>query len=160
MDDGLSVLQGYYDGLFSNGAFSALRQVYKAENYVAGLNERIIADGATITIPDLIDGMPPADLDVIVVITDAAQKNYVFSQGRWETADNLELDSVPPLAARNKEGLSCALAVEISETYGGGVGPRTSEKATRFNSSLMKLANQTFEPGLTRGWLARDYYNA
>lgn len=155
--DGLFSLQGYYDGLFSNGPFSALEQVYKTVSYTAGMNERIIADGATITIPDTIDGSPPEDLSVVVVITDATQKNYVFSQGRWEICDNLTLDSDAPLSARDREGLACTLAVELAETYGTQVGPRTFEKASRFNSSIMRFADMTFDGGVTNGWLARAY---
>lgn len=147
-DDAMTALQGYYDGLFAHGAFSALKQVYKAVDYTAGLNERIIADNATITIPDLINGIPPVDLSAIIVVTDTTQKNYVFSLGRWQVCDSLTLDSTAPLANRDQEGLACSLALEIAENYGTSVGPRVFEKATRFNSSLLKFAELAFERGV------------
>jgi hypothetical protein len=147
-DDALTALQGYYDGLFAHGAFSSLEQIYKDVDYTAGVNERIIADNATITIPDLIDGVPPADLSAVIVITDTTQKNYVFSLGRWQVCDSLTLDNTAPLANRDKEGLACSLALEIAENYGASVTPRVFEKANRFNSSLLQWQNMTFERGV------------
>lgn len=147
-EDALGVLQGYYDSLFAHGPFSSLEQVYALVDYEAGMNERIIANNITITIPDTIDGAPPADLSAVIVITDTTQKNYIFSLGRWQVCDSLTLDSTAPLANRDKEGLACSLAVELAETYGQPIGARVFEKATRFNSSLLKFAQMQYDRGL------------
>jgi hypothetical protein len=161
-DDGLVALQGYYDGLFAHGPFSALADVYTTENYTAKENERIVADGATITIPDTLEEgtRTPKDLSAVIVITDTTQRNYVFSLGRWEACDALTLDSEAPLSKRDKEGLACALAVDLAESYAQAVGPRVMEKASRFNSSLMQWADMSFPKGLTNAWLVRDLNRA
>ena len=160
IEDGLLVAQGYYEGLFAHGPFSALTDVYTTANYTAKENERIVADGATITIPDLIETRTPKDLSAVIVITDTTQKNYVFSLGRWQACDALTLDSEAPLANRDQEGLACALALEIAENYGTQAGPRVFEKASRFNSSLLQWADMSFPSGLTNGWLVRDLNDA
>lgn len=151
--NGLFALQGYYDGLFSYGQFSALKEVYATANYTAGENERIIADNATITIPDTIatDGglRTPHDLSAIVVVTNTAQTNYIFSNGRWETCSALTLASTAPLSSRDAEGLACSLAMDLAETYGTSVGPRAMEKASRFQSGIMRFADMTFDRQLT-----------
>jgi hypothetical protein len=156
---GLTVLQGMYDQMFTGAQFARLTDVYATEDYTAKENERIIADNATITIPDTIDvesGEPrtPRDLSAIVVITDVTELHYVFSGGRWETAHALTLDSTAPLATRDKVGLAALLAMYLSEAFGpsAALGPMWTRKAMQFQGSL------SYKLGSTQDAAATDHF--
>jgi len=157
---GLEKLQSFYDELFSNGQFSALADVYATADYTAQENERIIADNATITIPDTItDGSEtrtPNDLSVVVVITDTAQQNYVFSNGAWEGCHALTLDSPAPLSSRSRDGLAATLATRMT-AFRVPIMPEIAAKATRFESSITRMAPMTFDAALTNLWLSDRY---
>lgn len=139
-DLGLEVLQGMYDAMFADGMFGRLTDYYATANYTAEEGQRIIADGATITVPDVItnDGDPrtPRDLAAIAIITDTDELNYVFSGGRWELASNLTLDSTAPLATRDTIGLASLLAIELGATFGKEPLPATIRRGLSFKGSV------------------------
>jgi hypothetical protein len=138
--EGLDALQALYDCMFADGPLGPFVEIYATDDYTAKENERIIADNATITIPDTIEECgvlrTPKDLSAVIVVTDTTQKNYVFSLGRWHSCDGLTLDSVAPLAARDKTGLAAALALQVSEMFGASVGPQTTRRAYQFKGSI------------------------
>lgn len=139
-NEGMVALQSLYDSMFADGPLGPFADVYTTEDYTAQENERIIADGATITIPDTIeeDGITraPTDLSAVIVVTDTTQKNYVFSLGRWEVCDSLTLDSAAPLAARDATGLAALLAIQYAEMFGAQLPPATAQRGMRFKGSL------------------------
>ena len=139
-DEGMVALQSLYDGMFADGPLGPFTDVYATDDYTAKENERIIADGATNTIPDTIEEndavRTPKDLTAVIVITDTTQKNYVFSLGRWEICDSLTLDSDAPLAARDKTGLAALLAIEYAEMFGAQLPPATAQRGIRFKGSI------------------------
>ena len=148
----LKVMQGMYDSMFADGQFSKLTDVYATANYTAKENERIIADNATITIPDTIDDRTPRDLSAIVVITNLTELHYVFSGGRWETAHALTLDSVAPLASRGSDGLAALLAIYYAEAFGGALGPMWTRRGHQFRGSL------SYKIGSTRDVVAGESF--
>lgn len=139
-DEGLSALQSLYDSMFADGPLGPFTDVYATANYTAKENERIIADNATIIIPDTItlDGVvrTPKDLTAVVVITNTTKLQYVFSLGRWEIAHALTLDADAPLALRDKTGLAALLAVQYAEMYGAELPPATAQRGMRFKGNL------------------------
>jgi hypothetical protein len=155
-ETGLTVLQSMYDAMFANGQFARLTDVYATADYTAKENERIVADNATITIPDTIDlngeVRTPRDLSVIIVVTDVDELNYVFSSGRWELASNLTLDSTAPLALRDNAGLSALFAMYYTEAFGSSLAPMWIRKALQFQGSL------SYKLGTTQDVKAAVYY--
>jgi hypothetical protein len=149
-DEGLVALRSLYDDMFSSGFLGPFTDIYATSDYTAKENERIIADGATITIPDTIeDGSElrvPVDLSAVIVVTDTAQKNYVFSMGRWQVCDGLTLDSEAPLANRGVAGLAALLALTYSEMFGASLQPATGQLAMRFKGSLSNRFSTAAEP--------------
>lgn len=150
-DEGLKALQSLYDSMFADGPLGPFTDVYATANYTAQENERIIADGVTITIPDTIedDGetRTPKDLTAVIVITDTTQKNYVFSLGRWQVCDALTLDSTAPLANRDVTGLAALLALQYSEMFGASLPPKTERRAYQFKGALShKFATKRDDP--------------
>ena len=138
--EGLTALQSLYDSMFADGPLGPFTDVYATETYTAQENERIIADGVTITIPDTIiengETRTPKDLTAVIVITDTTQKNYVFSLGRWQVCDALTLDSTAPLANRDVTGLAALLALQYSEMFGASLLPMTERRAYQFKAAL------------------------
>lgn len=140
-DEGLVAMQSLFDSMFSGGLLGPFTDVYATEDYTAKENERIIADNATITIPDTIEvygdeDRTPIDLSAVVVITDTTELKYVFSLGRWEACHALTLDSTAPLAERDKTGLAALVAMEYCEMFGAQLPPATAQRAMRFKGSL------------------------
>jgi hypothetical protein len=140
-DEGMNALQSLYNSMFSKGPLGPFTEVYATEDYTAKEDERIIADNATITIPDTIEvygeqDRTPKDLSAVVVITDTTRNQYVFSLGRWEVCHDLTLDSVAPLAERDKTGLAALLAVEYAEMFGASLLPATQMRARRFMGEI------------------------
>ncbi len=139
--EGLTALQSLYDSMFADGPLAPFADVYATEAYTAQENERIIADGVTITIPDTIiengETRTPKDLTAVIVITDTTQKNYVFSLGRWQVCDSLTLDSTAPLANRDKAGLAALLAMQYAEMFGAELPPMTARRAMDFRGKLV-----------------------
>ena len=137
--EGLTALQSLYDSMFADGPLGPFTDVYATETYTAQENERIIADGVTITIPDTIiengETRTPKDLTAVIVITDTTQKNYV-SLGRWQVCDALTLDSTAPLANRDVTGLAALLALQYSEMFGASLLPMTERRAYQFKAAL------------------------
>lgn len=138
--EGMDALQALYDRMFADGPLGPFTDVYATSDYTAKENERIIADNATITIPDTFDDggelRTPKDLSAIIVVTDTTQKNYVFSLGRWQIADSLTLDSEAPLANRDRVGLAALLAVQFAEMFGAVLPPETTRRAYQFKGRI------------------------
>lgn len=138
--EGMIALQSLYDGMFADGPLGPFTDVYATEDYTAQENERIVADNATITIPDTIeeDGVTrtPKDLSAVIVITDTTQKNYVFSLGRWQVCDALTLDDDAPLANRDATGLAALLAIQYAEMFGAQLPPATTQRGMRFKGNI------------------------
>lgn len=150
-DLGMEVLQGMYDGMFAGSMFGRLEDYYATENYTAEENQRIIADNATITIPDVIndDGTDrtPRDLSAIAIVTDTDEINYVFSGGRWELASNLTLDSTAPLATRDAIGLASLLAIDLAAAFGKEPPPAVRRRGIAFRGSVSyKLGSTRTDP--------------
>jgi hypothetical protein len=150
--EGMTALQSLYDSMFSHGPLGPFTEVYATEDYTAKEDERIIADNATITIPDSIevygdDPRTPTDLAAVVVITDTTRLQYVFSLGRWEVCHGLSLDDVAPLAERDKTGLAALLAKEYAEMFGAQLTPATMMRAMRFQGDLSsRFSTKSAEP--------------
>jgi len=150
--EGMAALQSLYDSMFSHGPLGPFTEVYATEDYTANEDERIIADNATITIPDSIevygeDPRTPTDLAAIVVITDTTRNQYVFNLGRWEVCHDLTLDSVAPLAERDKTGLAALLAKEYAEMFGAQLPGATMLRALRFMGDLSsRFSTKSAEP--------------
>lgn len=154
---GLTILQGMFDSMFADGQFSSLTDVYVNFAYTAKENERIRADGVTVTKPALIDvegttQRTPRDLSAIVVITNAGQENYVFTDGAWIACHGLTLDSVAPLATRGKDGLAALLAMYFAEAFGTQLGPMWTRRGNQFRGSL------SYKLGSTRDAATNEYY--
>ena len=140
-EEGMAALQSLYDSMFSHGPLGPFTEVYATEDYTAGEDERIIADNATITIPDTIDvygetPRTPTDLAAVVVITDTTRLQYVFSLGRWEVCHGLTLDDTAPLAERDKTGFAALLAKEYAEMFGAQLPGATMLRGMRFMGDL------------------------
>jgi hypothetical protein len=137
--NGLIVLQGMYDDMIAAGTLGELTDVYKTADYTAKEFERIYADGATITLPDLItddgDTRHPRDLAVIAV-NDGTLKTYVW-ENSWTALFGLTLDSDAPFATRGKDGLACWLASNWVDTFGGEVSNAVLTRGRRFHSILL-----------------------
>lgn len=152
---GLTVLQGIYDGMFADGQFAKLTDVYTTENYTAQENERIHAATATVTLPATVDEYEPRkprDLSAVVVISNTGQRNHVFSGGAWETCHGLTLDSTAPLASRGKDGLAALLAMYFAEAFGTQLGPMWVNRGNQFRASL------SYKLGSTQSPATADYY--
>ncbi len=148
--EGMTALQSIYDSMFSDGPLGPFVDVYTTENYTAQENERIIAVGATVTIPDTIEEYDiiraPKDLSAIVTTIDGAQTNRVYSINQWQVCNDLNLDSEPPLANRDEAGLAALLAMYYSEMYGTSLPPMTTRRAMEFRGRLS--AKQSSDRGL------------
>lgn len=149
---GMNALQSLYDHMFSHGPLGPFTEVYATEDYTAGEDERIIADNATITIPDTIevygdDPRTPTDLAAVVVITDTTRLQYVFSLGRWEVCHALTLDDTAPLSERDRTGLAALLAKEYCEMFGAQLPGATMLRGLRFLGDLSsRFSTKSAEP--------------
>jgi hypothetical protein len=148
--EGLLALQSLYDGIFADGMLGPFTDVYATSNYTAQENERIIADNATITIPDTITEAgtvrTPMDLSAVIVVTDTTQRNYVFSLGRWQRCDALTLGSDAPLSNRNLLGLAAWLSGHYCEMFGAQLPPNIYQTGMRFKGSLLNNMSTAREP--------------
>mgnify|MGYP003659349723 CR=1 FL=1 len=141
-EHGLIVLQGIYDDWMGRGMFGRLKDIYTTDDYTAEEGDRIFADGATITLPELMDGdRVPRDL-ACVSVDDGDLRHYVWD-GEWVELTRLALSSECPLSARDPAGLSSLLAIQLAESFGEQCGPATAAKGLRFQAGLMAKANST-----------------
>lgn len=150
-DAGMTVLQSLYDSMFADGPLGPFTEVYATSAYTAKENERIVTNGAVITIPQTItegsETRKPYDLTAVIVINGSAQENNVFSLGRWQTAHDLTLNSEAPLAERDKAGLAALFAMEFAEMFGAELPPRTTARGFRFKGAIsQKLATKRDDP--------------
>lgn len=153
-DAGLSALIGMYEGWVSDGMFGRLKDVYKTEDYTAEEGQRIYSTGGTVTLPLTIDSGPderaPYDLSAIS-IHDGEWHHWLWD-GAWIELTGLTLDSDAPLASRDREGLSSALAAYLAEGFGGSVGPKTELRGARFLNSI------SLKFGSTQAARETDYF--
>lgn len=122
--DYLAVLQDLYVTWVDKGRFGALTEVIATADYTAGENERIRADGHTITFPlnitDADTGLnrAPNDLALVVVITagqEPVRKIYDANRGEWVSLTGLTANGEAPLSSRGQDGLAACLAVQIAD---------------------------------------------
>lgn len=137
--DGLVALQSLYNGWAASGMFGWLKDVLAKEDYEAQPGERVEANGFAVMLPTVVDrdGVdgPPKDLSFIQI--DYA--SHVYDAGAWVALADLTLDSDAPLSARNRLGLSAALAVNWVEAFGSDALNKTIVRnANLFNRSLMQ----------------------
>lgn len=151
LDDGLFVVQSFYDNLVQGRFFGALTPVYVTSDYTAKEFERVFITSGTVTLPTtVLDGAvvrQPRDLAAITVI-DGAPAHYVWDDA-WVSLSGLTLDSAAPLASRGQDGLACAIAKNWCEMFGFALSATVESKADRFLSSLMRIPDLTFERALT-----------
>lgn len=151
--DGLDVVQGLYDGWATNGMFGCLTEIIATEDYEAREGERVRADtGVTVTLPTTItecgEDRTPYDLAMIVVVQDGASQVSIYDAfaGAWVRLDGLTVDTVPPLMRRDRDGLSCCVAVAYVDEFGGNIGASTANKAASFRVSLSMRSGNAYRP--------------
>lgn len=147
LNDTFEALKGLYRQLVNDGTFGRLSDVVPITNYVAGENQRIFRNTAsveTITFPELVTtdcgDLPPLDLSVIVIV-DAFSEiggTYIYDvpTRKWVNVSDLTLDDEAPLSSRDPEGLKALLATQIIDEYGNQLGAATVRQAAGFQSSL------------------------
>jgi hypothetical protein len=138
LDDGMFVLQSIYQRI-ADTALAASDEIYIADDYTAGENERIYSTG-TVTLPDLIDDGSDRrvkDLASVQYNEGDGWQTWISDRGDWVRVDDLESSDEAPLSSRNKEGLACLVAVEYAGTFGAlEIDAATVQKARRFQSQL------------------------
>ncbi len=148
-NDALETLKGVYRRLIADGAFGVMAEISVEGAYTACPGQRITAGPeANITLPDQATDM------AIVCIVDPARNQvdeYVFDgrSKKWDTIDDLDLTAPAILANRDPLGLSCYLAIELSDEYGQQPSQVTIQNAARWQISIMH--NWSVEPAVTRG---------
>lgn len=147
---GLEALQAMYDGWVENGMFGRLTDIYKTANYEAKEGERVITPSSTITLPATVDSSDgeraPRELSCIVKIVGGVQTSYVYHKGQWITLGGLTLASDAPFADRGAFGLSAALAMMITETFGATLTASTANAARQFLGGLSYKLGATPKP--------------
>lgn len=147
LNDTLEALKGLYRQLINNGTFGRLSDVVPITNYVAGENQRIFRNTASvesITLPDLVSvdcgDLPPLDLSVIVIVDafGTLSNTYVYDvpTRAWVGIDGLTVDDEAPLSSRDPLGLQSLLATQIIDEYGNQLGAAALRQAASFQSSL------------------------
>ena len=131
-ETGLSVLQSIFDRIVDKRVF---KPVIASGIYDANEGERI-SGAASVVLPTVIEDdcedRPPHDRAMIQYDIGAGMLTFAWDRTAWTALDGLSLNSSVPFA-RNSEGLSALVALELSETYpGAAVGPFTVRKAQQW----------------------------
>jgi hypothetical protein len=154
-------LKSYYQKLINAGAFGALIDVIPSTtDYEAGENERIVHDGSvTVTLPvqlplqyqssdygwvsystDIGLVRPPRDLSVISIVdTESGDiEDYLYDNRlrSWIDVNSLVAGDTAPLSHRDENGLACALALRIADSFGQQSTESMARAATRFEEAL------------------------
>lgn len=141
----LSILKAMFREAVDSGLFGRLTEYVATEDYEAEEQQRVFADGFTITLPDEVedaytgDTRKPRDLAMIQVVDDGADPQvsvYDAHKAAWARLDNLTLSGTCPLAARNRHGLECALARRLSGTFQKPIPESTAGYASGLSSIL------------------------
>lgn len=148
-DDGLESLKGIYRRLIADGALGVLTEIAVEGTYTACPGQRISAGpNADITLP-----ADAPDMSVICIVDPARNQTdeYVFDgrSKKWDTIDDLDLTAPAILANRDPLGLSCYLAIELSDEYGQQPSQITVQNAARWQIGITH--NWSVEPAVTTG---------
>lgn len=160
----LWALEGMMTGMLHEGVFGRVRDAYAIDDHTGQENIRVIAsadDALTITWPDTYeydvgdtipddDGLdtenrPPRDLAVFSVADGEETVTYIYDSylGRHVRLDGLSLSGECPLAQRDREGLACMLAIDLSADFPGSIlTPQTVERARRFRGAISNPPSQ------------------
>lgn len=137
-DEGMTVLSSFYNRL-AETALTTSVELYEEDDYEAEEGDRVYCLGA-VTLPTTIDDggeRRPHDLAAIQYNeSGAGWQTWISDRGDWVRTDDLSESDAAPLSARNVEGLSALVAIELAETFGKQVGPDTIAKARRFQSQM------------------------
>jgi hypothetical protein len=161
-DDGLTAMQGMFDGWVSNGMFGRLNDVYKTVNYTALEGDRVRYPAtATITIPTTYaengaegSERAPRDLSLIETYdtTNSTRSVQLWDRNGWVELTGLTLTSTAPLGDRDKFGLAAALADHYGEMFGASLPPNIARRAQQFRTSL------SYKLGSTRDRATAVYF--
>lgn len=157
----LQSLKSYYQKLINSGAFGALVDVIPSVSvYNAGENERIVHDGTvTVTLPeelplsyrssdygwtsysdDLGTMRPPSDLSVVSIVDTStntiADHLYDNRLRVWVNIVAISAGDPAPLSHRDENGLACALALRLADSFGQQPTQDMLTSATRFEEAL------------------------
>lgn len=148
-EDALETLKGIYRRLITDGAMGVLSDIEVEGEYTALPGQRITAGpDATITLPET-----ARDMATVCVVDPARNQvdEYIFDghSKKWTTIDDLTLTSAAILANRDPLGLSCALAIELSDEYGQAPTELTVRNAARWQIGITH--NWSAEPVTARG---------
>lgn len=155
--DALIVVQGFYDNLMQGEFFGGLTDVYATDDATANEFERITTNGYTITLPTTIsdpDGTR-TPRDTAIISLDGV---FHIWDGEWRQVSGLSLDSYAPLSSRGSNGLACAIARDLADTYQTPIGVMTAKNADSFLSSLCRFSDMTAPAGLPTGLESRQWY--
>lgn len=138
--DALDVLNSLYEHWVDAGLFGKLTEYDADADYEAKEWERVRSNGFAVTTPTVIttdNDRIPYDL-ALVVVAKTSPEFHLFDAlvGDWVRLDSLTLDDVAPLSNRGRDGLACALAIAITDEYGGDAGPNTKRTAAQFMMGL------------------------
>lgn len=154
-DRGLTILQALYLEAVENGKFGRVTDYLATDDYEAEEQQRVFADGFTITLPDTVEDeidledRKPRDLAMIQVVDDGADPQisiYDAHQGAWVRLDSLTLNSDAPLAQRNRHGFECALARRLASSLQRPVPQGTDAYANGLSAAI---ANRYSAPRTT-----------
>lgn len=157
----LQSLVSYYQKLINAGAFGALVDVIPSTtDYDAGENERIVHDGTvTVNLPVELPGSyittdygrvtyggdigsvrPPRDLSVISIVdTDSGVIEDHLYDNRlrsWVDVNSLVAGDTAPLSHRDENGLACALALRIADSFNQQPTEAMGRAAVRFEEAI------------------------
>lgn len=143
--DYLILLEDMYRSWIEIGVFGFLTDVIATANYEAKENERIRADGFSVTRPltlvDTTTGLSraPKDMALVVIVTagqEPARHIYDANRGEWVALNGLTLNGEAPLSQRGLDGLACCLAVHIADENGSAVPDATALGQRSFRNRL------------------------
>lgn len=171
-DFGMTGLQSMFQSWINVGLFGTMRDVYATADYTARENDRVTtADGAIVTIPDVLDSnadfysygdapygdypsngdRAPKQLSAISVVTAGVTTSYIYDRGRWVEIEALELGDDCPLEGFGRRGLAAALALELVAipAFNSGPTPGMMQSARAFKSAVVAnryAAHNIIEP--------------
>ncbi len=153
--DGVTVVQGLFDGWGSGGMFGRLSTIigddgdtvsFGTDEYLEVILWEATVDDPAVELPVRVrdiftdETRTPPDLSYSEVVDEETGTRKAFlwdaRQARWVRVDNLTADSVMPLSGRGSEGLAAVLAMRMAEEYGAQVGPLVVREAGAFLQAM------------------------